>query len=164
MAWNTKLLESTARWRKTKRGLITNLYGAMRGRQETLISLEELHEFADCNKFNRLYNEWVKSGYQKQFKPSLDRISNKKGYVKGNIQWLTWAENKFKSIMELRSRKGAVLQMMGDKVIARYISQREAVIKTGIAQGNMSEVLNGKRQFCGGYKFVFESNPDLLKP
>lgn len=63
--------------------------------------------------------------------------------------------------MERRCRKGAVYQIMGDKVIKIFRSQREAVIKTGISQGNMSEVLNGKRKTAGGYKFIYE-NPDLL--
>ncbi len=160
---NTKLLENTARFRKTKRGVVTNLFQKLKGRNVVEFTLEYLHEFADCRKFDRLFNEWVKSGYDKQFKPSIDRISNKKGYLKNNIQWFTWAENRFKQTMERRSRKGAVLQLMGDKVIARFESQRIAVIKTGISQGNMSTVLNGKRNTCGGYKFKFE-HPDLLPP
>jgi hypothetical protein len=54
--------------------------------------------------------------------------------------------------MERRSRKGKVFQMLGDKVVKIFKSQREAVLLTGISQGNMSEVLNNRRQTAGGYR------------
>ena len=151
-----RLLENTRRWRKTKRGLVTNLYHKLKGRNKVDFDLYYLHGFSDCRKFNRLYQEWVKSNYNKQFKPSIDRISNKTHYTKRNIQWLTWAENRYKQTMERRSRKGKVAKMMGDKVVKVYPSQRQAVIETGLSQGNMSEALNGKRELCGGYKWKYE--------
>lgn len=158
---NSKMNANTARFRKTKRGLVTNLYHKMKSRHPVELTLEELHEFANCKKFDRLYNEWVDSGYSKQYKPSIDRVSNKKGYLKGNIQWMTWSENRHKQTMERRSRNGPVIQMMGDKVIQIFKSQREAVMKTGIAQSGISAVLNGKYKTSGGYNFVYQ-NADLL--
>ena len=41
--------------------------------------------------------------------------------------------------------------------MAKYRSQREAVLKTGISQVNMSEYLNGKRKHCEGFTFMHES-------
>jgi len=155
------LLQNTKKYRKTKKGIVTNLYHKMKERNKVDFNLEFLHKFSDCKKFNRLFNEWEKSGYDKQLKPSIDRISNKKHYSKNNIQWITWAENRYKQSMERRSRKGVVIQLIGNKIIKKFKSQREAVIKTGIAQGNMSEVLNRKRQTACGYKFIYE-NKNLL--
>jgi len=40
-----------------------------------------------------LYNEWVFSGYENRKNPSIDRIDPEKGYVIGNIQWVTFSEN-----------------------------------------------------------------------
>lgn len=151
-----KSVENVAKWRKTKRGVITNLYGKMRSRNGVSFDLEWLHVFSNCKKFDRLFVEWEKSGYDTQFKPSIDRISNKKGYEKNNIQWLTWSENRFKQSMERRSRKGKVNQIMGNKIIKTYKSQRDAVIKTGLSQSNISSCLNGKRIYCGGYRWKFE--------
>jgi len=161
MVMNSKLLENTRRFRKTKRGLVTNLYGKLKTRHPVEFDMEWLHDFADCKKFNRLYNEWVKSNYRKEFKPSIDRISNKKGYEISNVHWLTWSENRYKQTMERRCRKGEVIQMQGDKVIKVHKSQRLAVMSTGIAQSCISACLNGRRQTAGGYGWTYQ-NPELL--
>lgn len=155
---NLKSLENTARYRKTKKGLVTNLYHKLKSRNLVDFDLDFLKDFSNCKKFNRLFNEWVKSGYNKQFIPSIDRISNKTHYTKENIQWLTWAENRHKQTIERRCRKGKVAKIMGNKVICIYNSQREAVLKNGLTQSNISSVLNGKRTYCGGYKWAYVSN------
>ena len=159
----SRLLENTARWRKTKRGLLTNLYHKMRERHTVWFDRISLYEFADCKKFNRLFKEWENAGYDKQLKPSIDRISNKKEYTIDNIQWLTWAENRYKQTMERRSRKGKVAQILGDKTVKVFASQREAVRETGLSQSQMSKVLNNKGITCGGYKwkYIFD-NPELI--
>lgn len=125
-------------------------------------SLNWLHDrFLEDTKFNRLFDEWVKSKYDKYKKPSIDRINHNKPYTKENIQIMSWGDNRYKQRMERRARKGAVLQMKDGLVIARYISQREAVKITGIPQGLISSVLTGKRTHTNGYQFVYE-NQELL--
>jgi hypothetical protein len=160
----SKITENTQKWRKTKRGLVTNLYHKMRSRHPVDFDLNYFHDFANCKKFDRLYNEWVKSNFCKQFKPSIDRISNKGIYSKENIQWLTWSENKFKQGMETRHKSPPVNQILGDKIIKTYKSQNDVVIKTGICQSNISDALNGKRKLCRGYKWEYAKieNPELL--
>lgn len=152
------LLENNRRWRKTKKGLITDLFHKLKGRNVVEFDLQWLHDFANCQKFNRLYDEWVKSGHKKEFKPSIDRISNKKGYLINNVQWLTWTENRYKQSMERRCRKGRVIQKQGNKIINIYRSQREAVMKTGINQGNMGGALNGRHKTAGGYSWEYENS------
>lgn len=151
-----KQVEYTKKWRKTRRGMVTNLYHKMKGRCQVDFALEDLHKFAECKKFNRLFVEWEKSNYNKQFKPSIDRISNKKHYTIRNIHWQTWAENRFKQTMERRVRKYPVLQKMGDKVIKKYRSQRYAVRETGLCQSGISSCLNGRYKTCGGYTWEYE--------
>lgn len=149
---------NTQKYRKTKKGVLTNMYRHMVSRNSVDFNLIEFqNRFLDDRKFNRLYNEWVKSNHQKQFKPSLDRINSSKGYTIRNTQMLNWAENRYKAVMERRCRKGAVIQLLGNKIIKKFKSQREAVLKTGISQGCISEVLNNKRKTAGGYNWEYKN-------
>jgi len=157
-----KLLENTRRWRKTKRGLVTNLYHKMKARHPVTFSLEWLHQFSESEKFDRLFQEWRKHDFCKDMKPGIDRINHKKPYTKDNVHWLPWKENRFKQTMERRSRKGAVVQLLDGKIVAIYPSQRVAVLKTGLNQALVSAVLNGRRTHTGGYQFIYQ-HPDLLK-
>lgn len=159
----SQLVENTRRFRKTKKGLLTNLYHKMKSRHPVDFTLHEFHEiFLDSKLFNRLFTEWEKSKYNKLKKPSIDRINNKVDYLKSNIHMITWAENRYKQTMERRSRKGGVLHFVDDRLVAIYRSQRETVLKTGFNQGCISEVLNGIRPHSHGSVFKWE-NPELLK-
>lgn len=157
-------LKTNQNYRKTPKGVLTNLYHKMKGRHGVSFSLKWLHDtYLEDKKYVRLFNEWVNSGYMKEKKPSIDRISNKKPYTKSNIHIVTWGENRFKQTMERRSRKGVVIQIKEGAVINRFKSQREAVKVTGLNQGLISAVLNNKRTHTGGFQFVYES-PELLEP
>lgn len=134
-------------------------------------SLNWLHDrFLNDTKFKRLYAEWVKSGYNKWKKPSIDRINRLKPYTKDNIQLLSWADNRAKENNERKSHKGRVIQYKNGIEVARYASQKQLVKQTGFTQGLVSEVLNGKRNHHKGYTFKYESevvgtiheNPELL--
>lgn len=156
-------MKNTQKFRKTKKGILTNIYHHQRRRSRVDYSLKRLHDkFLNDRKFNRLYKEWVKKNFNKQFKPSIDRISCKKHYFIENIHCLTWAENRFKQTMERRCRKGKVYQMIGQKIIKIYKSQRDAVRKTGLSQSQMSKVLNKKGFTCGGYIWEYEQ-PELVE-
>lgn len=143
------------------------MYAHMKSRHPVSFTLGDFHSrFLNDKRFNRLFNEWVKSGYSKQSKPSLDRINRNKPYTLENTQMLTWGENRFKQNMERRSRKGVVIQFRNGVEVARYTSQREAVRQTGFSQGLVSEVLNGKRKHTGGYQFKYANiyeHPELLE-
>ena len=154
----SKLLENTQKFRETPRGVLTNMYHKMKSRREVEFTLKDFHDrFLSDKKFLRLHKEWTDSGRNKMKKPSLDRISNKKGYTAKNTHMLTWAENRHKQVMERRSRKGRVIQYLSGKEVAIYKSQREAVLKTGVSQGNLSEHMNGKRNHVEGFTFKFEA-------
>lgn len=62
------------------------------------LSKKEFMEWANDNmiKFMELYRVWAKSGFLKRLSPSVDRIDNKLGYTRDNLQWLTHGENSSK--------------------------------------------------------------------
>ncbi|MFE2861009.1 hypothetical protein [Sphingobacterium multivorum] len=130
----------------------------MKGRNEVMFSLQWFHDVSIDDKiFNRLYNEWVNSGYDKMKKPSLDRINRKYPYTVKNIQWKTWSENRYKQNMERRIRKGKVCKMLNGVVISIYSCQKEAIQKCGVSQGNLSSCLNGSRNYTGGFEWKYYS-------
>lgn len=156
----SKLLKNTQRYRKTPKGVLTNMYSKMKSRNDVEFSLKEFHEmYLNDKKFLRLHGEWVKSKFSKQLKPSIDRIDCKKPYLRENINMLTWAENRYKQskIDGKRGRKPRVYQKLNGKIIRIFQCQRQVVKELGISQPNLSSVLNGRRKYVGGYNFEYES-------
>lgn len=158
------MLVANRHYRKTPKGVLTNMYNHMKVRNVVGFTLLEFHEmFLNDPLFIRLYSEWVKGGYRKENKPSIDRINKNVGYFASNIHMLTWRENRFKQTMERRKRKGNVIQYKDGFEICRYRSQRDAVRKTGLRQSLISAVLNGYRTHTGGFQFKYtHDNPELL--
>lgn len=78
----SKLLENTQRYRRTKKGILTNSYSKQQNRKDVEYSLTELQSKFMCDdRFNRLYEEWKNKGYKKELKPTVDRIDCRRGYT-----------------------------------------------------------------------------------
>lgn len=86
---------------KTKKGLIYKIYNRQ---QRTCRNSDiypppkyTLEEFTNWmysqDNFEKLYTDWVKSGYIRNLTPSVDRLEETLGYFFGNIQLITWGEN-----------------------------------------------------------------------
>lgn len=93
---NAKSMESV----RNKDGIIPQIYSTQRRnslkRGHALPSYTQmwLKDWLFSNpEFHRLYDMWVLSGYQREFKPSVDRIDDNLGYTEYNIQLLSWREN-----------------------------------------------------------------------
>lgn len=75
----------------SSQGVKKSVYG------KEFLSLKEWIEWCykedNYKKFIELYNGWVQNNFDKKMSPSIDRIDSKKGYVLGNLQWLTLSDN-----------------------------------------------------------------------
>ena len=108
--------EIRAKNNQTKNGLISRIYGNQkvsskkRGHHAPQYTLSELKEWFFVNKkFEKIYQDWVDSKFEKDLTPSVDRINDLDGYSFENIQLITWCENNRKgnneSIYGIHKRK-----------------------------------------------------------
>lgn len=94
-------------YRLTKKGFLTYLYNNMRGRVLgyvkhkahlykglEIIARDLFLRWAMKNKtFHKLFEQYIKSGCKRAFAPSVDRINNKRGYIFGNMRFVTQSVN-----------------------------------------------------------------------
>lgn len=102
----TKKYEKTFKGRlmRTYRNMLSRVKGIQKHKGHLYEGLpicdrDSFYDWAVAHpQYKKLYEAWVASGYDRGLAPSIDRIDSDKGYIEGNMQWLTHSEN---------SRKGA---------------------------------------------------------
>lgn len=160
--------KNDAKYYKTKKGVIRVIYKTQifsskkRNHVLPLYTKDELREWLFLNGFEKLYQNWVKSGYKKYQKPSVDRLDDYKPYSLDNIRLVTWQENEDKSHFDLKnalSKSGEqckpVLQFdLEGNFIREFISHNEAQRQTNIFQ--IYNVCNGKNKTAGGFKLEYK--------
>lgn len=105
-------------YRRTPRGYVGAQYGSILQRTRSnqkkwkayrglpVLPRKEYIEFAlSSPEFHRLYGQWVQSGYQTHLAPSVDRIDGNKGYVLGNMRFLSLSDNSSRPKTNRRWRK-----------------------------------------------------------
>lgn len=87
-------------YRKTKKGVVAQIYSHQRysskkrGHRMPEYTKDELKAWLySQTKFHMLYNEWLYSGYDKNLKPSVDRLYDGIHYCMNNIRLVTFHEN-----------------------------------------------------------------------
>ncbi len=157
-------------YNKTKEGLIKYMY-----RQEIYGSKKRNHhlptytkkEFKEWlysqTKFHKLFDNWKRLDYQKDYIPSVDRKDDSIGYTMDNIQLMTWAENKVKADQDRISGKLITLQnkkvnqySKNGYILAEYHSLKDAERGTGVSRTSISKVCKGELKTAGGYIWKFK--------
>ena len=157
-------------YRKTPKGLITQIYGAQRnsskkrGHKMPTYTKEELVLWLAKENFIQLYIEWQQSQYSKDTRPSVDRLDDTQGYTLTNIQLITWKENNDKARKAQSTGKlwngqelRAVIQLnLISKYVSEFKSARDAERQLNLSKGAVSACCHQKRQTAGGYKWQFK--------
>lgn len=128
-------------------------------------SLMEFRQWFEQNG-NTVFNQWCMSSWEKEMRPSVDRINPLGKYTFENMQVLTAKENRKKGDHEKEILWGKAVRQedMSGKLVALYPSIKIAVRATGFNQSLISMACNGLRKQTGGYKWSFVIGNIYEKP
>lgn len=121
-----------------------------KGHKGQMISQEEFFELAsDDPTYKKMYDEWVNSEFATGMTPTLDRKDATKGYLKGNLQFLTYSDNVVKGNQEYDKRpyeaRQIIVKAVKDKKtrtfkslseVSRFLNVHKSTITRAIQQGN----------------------------
>lgn len=102
--------------------------------------------------FENMYADWIASKYSKDLAPSVDRIDDAIPYIMGNIQLLTWQDNRAKGAQAkfdstlITTHRGVVAFNKDGTVFKEFNSLAEAMREfggTGTQSWGISTVCNG---------------------
>ncbi len=156
---------------RTRKGIITTIYASQIGRskkdtiKQVSYTKKEFSEWILSNdSFELLYLNWIKSGYDKYMKPSVDRLDDYKGYSLDNIQLTTWRENDKKGSRDRLSGRNtklskAVLQFsLDNEFIKEHHSLSEAGRDNGLNFKNIHQAITGRRgcKQSGGFIWKYK--------
>lgn len=104
-----KVYEKTIKGKlvRTYRNMTSRVKGILKNKRHLYLGLDILekeifYEWSLNNvDYNRLFNDWVLSGYEIKLSPSIDRKDASKGYLLDNIRWVTFEFNS----LNTRTRK-----------------------------------------------------------
>lgn len=159
---------------RTKKGLTIRIYdnqktrSKRRGHNPPTYTQEEIREWLYSQPlFHKLYDNWKRLDFQKEYVPSIDRKEDHIGYTMSNIQLMTWGENKAKG--EHDRKKGKIIYTqkkvrqfsIDGEFIMEYHSICEAERRTGVANSKIVTVCKGKRKTAGGYKWKYAKEQNV---
>ena len=145
-------------------GIISKIYSAQktlsikRGHKPPSYTKFELSEWIKGhNDFNKIYNNYVDSGFDSNLKPSVDRLDDYKAYSFDNIRLVTWLDNKKKrdiDVIEGRNNKISKEVHKYDvhkKYICSYYSISQAARDNNIFPSRISFACTSPSHFAKGY-------------
>lgn len=158
---------------RTEKGVFKTLYKSQkhhskhRGYEKPSYSISEFEEWLYKNNYKKLYDDWVKSDYDKDTKPSVDRLDDYKSYTFDNIRLITWGENR-ESLSEdmtqgLNNKQSrSILQYTKDNVFVKeYYSIHEAARQIKGSPGTLHNCCTGKQITGYGFKWKFKHKESI---
>lgn len=148
-----------ASYYKTFNGRIRKMYEKARTRTAAkghgdIIPAEEFYRYAEKDKtYQELFKQWEDSGYDLRLTPTLDRKDATKGYVKGNLQFLTYTSNVVKGNQEYDKRPWEARQkkivLSRGKQKRTFASMAEASKFLQVNKSTVTRALADKREIDG---------------
>jgi len=162
---------------RSKKGVFTKIYSnqrntsKVRGHNPPTYTKEELIIWLNDNGFDELYDNWVKSDYERYMVPSCDRLDDSIGYQLDNLRLVTWQENLDKANQDNRDGKfkkeinpsgwrktyDKVLQYdMNDNLINEFLSPQDAADKCGFKANYIISCCRGTKEHYHGFKWCYK--------
>jgi len=161
-------IEIKLRYKKTRTGLISLRYNSQkstsrkRGHLPPDYSLSEFVSWSiNREDFNKVFNKWVKGGYKTTDSPSPDRIDDCKPYTLGNLQWITWCENKEKSYIgrkngvNYKNLREVVKMNLDGTFVSTYYSLAYAGRVNDVHATNILAACKRNNRTCAGYRWMY---------
>ena len=157
--------EKTKLYNRTKIGVSRRLYNHQLERcktrnhkKPTYTKYEHDEWLFNQELFHVLYDNWVESGYEKNLKPSVDRLDDYKSYSFDNIQLTTWEENNKKAREHTKAgilEKATCTIYQYNKSNGNFISKFPSIV-IGAKETNSNpkaiiECLRGKSKTSNGF-------------
>ena len=150
----------------TEKGVIRVIYktqkrnSKLRGHPVPSYTKKELADWMYDNKYKEIYDSWVKNGYLKDIKPSVDRVDSLLPYSFSNIELITYRENMNRQFEDKRTGKGTsgkqckpVIQYKDGLEVARYTSYSSCRRVMGYV---MEKSLKSGKIDRRGYSYKYE--------
>ncbi len=154
---------------RTKKGVVRTIYNtqkqnsAIRGHSLPTYTEKDLRLWLYAQpEFHRLYDNWKRLDYQKDYKPSVDRKNDYVGYTMDNIQLMTWIENRDKAHRDMingintKSSKAVLQYDKEHNLIAEYFSMHEAERQTDCNIGGICNCCKGVFKTSGGFIWKYK--------
>lgn len=135
-----------------------------RGDNYPNITKEELINWLLSKGIEYKWEKYVECGYDKQLKPSIDRIDDYGVYEFSNMQLITWRENQRKGVNGVKHHNNCtnrqnmkevgLVKNLNDKGIISFNSLKECADWLGVHKVSVSRALTGSRKTIKGYKVI----------
>lgn len=177
--------EMTINWNRSPKGIAIRTWHKQkvrskhRGHAEPSYTKEWLIDFiVNHPDFNRLYDDYVNSDYDRLFVPSVDRLDDNVGYTTDNIRLVSFSDNMEHAYESGRKREhinrgwatgacsdhtAVVALSLNGEYLAQYVSVSEACRQTGSKDSKISMVCKGKRHSHNCRQWVYLSEYDNSK-
>lgn len=149
---------------RSKDGLVTKIYSMQkfnskkRGHKPPYYSKDGLKNWIfNHNNFETLYQNWVKSNYDKNLVPSVDRLDDYKGYSFDNIRLVAFKDNMEKAYFDMKNginnklNKSVFQYDLQGNLLKEYYSEIEASRQTNIHRYCIRQCVDGKQKSAGGF-------------